>query len=269
MRKLAIALFGAVAMAGCGNPDPVSVVTSEKGLTRIAMLDVTTHALLFAAADPIVPIGSTGMVIAPTDAAAAAAAAVNSQFQPANCASATVSGASVSYQLASCNGRLGLIGINGSYTVTYAAGVDALGIAVTSPLMTVGGIPMSIDATAVYTQDQSGAARTLTINTKGTAPGDEYEILQATNSTLSWSQGVSCATESSTGVISVGGTAFVQSVSGVARCQNQCPQPSNFTLASGGATLVTVTFDGSTKAAFVTTQNPTGAIPLSCTASNR
>ncbi len=164
MRKAIVPLMGAVALFGCSDPSASSVVTSEKGLTRIATLDATTHALLFAATDPFAPF-TNGVEIAPTPAAEAVATAAPNQFVPPSCVSAVANGATVAYKLNNCDTPLGTIGISGVYSVNYAQETNGISVTIPRAILNVGGIPVFIQTSAVYTQN--GNQRTLNVTSAG------------------------------------------------------------------------------------------------------
>jgi hypothetical protein len=260
MRKAIVSLLGAVALFGCSDPSASSVVVSEKGLTRIATLDATTHALLFSATNPFAPFNN-GVQIAPTPAAEAAAAAAPNQFVPSSCVVATSDGATVHYKLNNCDTPLGIIGISGVYSVTYADVTNGISVTIPRALLDVMGIPVFIQTAAVYTQN--GDQRTLNVTSAGSAPGDDYNIIQAASSTLTWMAGSQCASEDASGALSINGTTLVQSVTGLMRCLDQCPQTATYTLANGTETLVTINFNGTANAAF-NGQGKSGAVALAC-----
>jgi hypothetical protein len=252
-------LIGLIAIAGCSS-DPSTIITSEKGLTRVVTLDATTHALLFTAADPIVPTVQ-GTTITAENAAIAAAAAAPNQFHPASCVATAVSAATVTYRLNDCATPLGVTGVTGNYSATYLSTPTALQITIASAGLQVQGIPVVVNATALYTQN--GQARSLAVASRGSAPGDDYLIQQSLNTTLSWTQGQTCGTQTTSGTLTVNGVGFAQSMANLTRCTGQCPTASNFTIANGTATLVTVTFDGSTAAKITGTKS--GNVVLACT----
>lgn len=250
---------GMAVMAGCGSSTN-DIVTQPADVAVVTNVVATTSAVLFAAADPFVPV-TNGVILLPEQAAAQAATNVNNYWLN-NCATAAANGASVNYQLNNCRGPLGVIGVSGNYTVTYATATNGLQITVTSSNLTVGGANAAINATALYTQ--TGSDRSLAFTDRSTASGNSNDWTINRTGTLAWSQGQTCATENSTGTLTVNGSAVRLVMANVVRCAGQCTVSGTQVLSTSDGTTSTVTFSGSAPSLTTSAGQAAQTISLAC-----
>lgn len=231
-------MVGLTALGACSDNE-VIIVTRPVDVAIVTNVGTTMSAVLFAAADPFVPGGNAATT--PEQAAALAATNVNTYYA-GNCATATASGATVNYQLNDCRGPLGIVGVSGNYTVTYATSPNGMQITVASSNLTVGGATAAINATAVYTQ--INADRSLAFTDRSTARGNSNDWVFNRTGTLAWTQGQSCATENSSGTLTVNGTPIRLTLTDVVRCAGQCVVSGTEALSASDGTTGTVTFGG-------------------------
>src|SRR5262245_61044550 len=118
MRTGTLLLGSLMVFSGCGDEGGTVIVTSPNTVAVVTDTNGATTAILFAGTDAFMPV-TNGVVIAPEAAAQAAVAGIANYF-PSGCATATASGNTVTYQLNNCRGPLGMAGLSGSYTLTYA-----------------------------------------------------------------------------------------------------------------------------------------------------
>lgn len=253
-------MAGMLAVAGCGD-DEVVIVTRSADVAVVTNVMSGTSAVLFAAADPFVP-GVAPATITPEQAAATAATNVNTYYL-GNCATASASGASVNYQLNDCRGPLGIVGISGNYTASYASVANGMQITISSSNITIGGASAAINATALYTQ--TGAERSLAFTDRSTASGNGNDWVLNRTGTLAWSQGQSCVTENSAGTLTVNGNAVRLEATNVVRCANQCVVSGTQALSASDGTSSTLTFSGSaTPVLVVSTGSSSQTVSLAC-----
>src|SRR4051812_34950642 len=85
---------GIALVSGCGDDNESVVVATPRGVAVATNTDSAANAVLFAAADPFIPLSAN--ITTAEQAAATAAAAVNNYYQN-NCATATATGATITY----------------------------------------------------------------------------------------------------------------------------------------------------------------------------
>jgi hypothetical protein len=264
MRSTTLLLSGLAFFLGCNDQNPVIVVTSPAVVGVVADTTAVASSVMFAATDSFTPI-TAGVVIRPEDAATAAAAAVNRYFTPTGCASAVVSGTTVTYTLNGCAGPLGVTGLSGSATVAYSMTQNGVIVTASSNNLMVGATAVTINAHALYTQ--SGNARSLALTNTSVATGtDGTTFAQNQTGTLSWNQGDTCVMQNSMGATAVNGTALTQSDVNVMRCTNQCPQSGSITIRTSAGDSAVLQFNGTNHPPVAGSAGNAGTIPLSCPA---
>lgn len=216
-------------------------------------------ALLVAATDAV------GASMTAEEAATAAAGAVDQRFSPAGCAVAEVQGTTVLYTLTDCTGPFGVARIDGSVQVTFSVASDGLHATIAGSGVSARGATLELDADALYTE--SGTARTLTVNTAGTATGPRGRQVERSGSyTVSWDAAAQCASLDGAWSTEAGARTWSTEVSGLQRCADQCPAAGGRIEHTGGVQGVTITieFDGSDTASWSSSRGQSGTIDLMC-----
>lgn len=219
--------------------------------------------------------GESALLVASTDAvrasmtaeeaAAAAAGAVDQRFSPAGCAVAEVQGTTVLYTLSGCTGPFGVASIDGSVQVTFSVAADGLHATIAGSGVSARGATLELDADALYTE--SGTAKSLTVNTAGTATGPRGRQVERNGSyTVSWDAAAQCVSLDGSWSTEAGARTWSTEVSGLQRCADQCPAGGGRIEHTGGVRGVTITieFDGSDAASWSSSRGRSGTIDLLC-----
>jgi hypothetical protein len=180
------------------------------------------------------------------------------RYLPAACVTATRTGAEVNIALNACTGPRGLRTLTGAIKVigSVTAAGDFQAIATAQGLMVNASI-MDINSTAVY----SPSAKTLSVTTAGAGTGPlGNEITRTGAYTVAWT--ATCATVNGAWATTVGDAARSTTVQ-MERCKDSCPTGSVVHNGRLGRT-VTVTFDGTGVATWVSSKGGSGTIDLPC-----
>ena len=208
-----------------------------------------------------------GVVALTSDQAAARIAAnVALRWNPSGCATASASGSNVTVTLNDCTGPRGLVHVSG--TLSLVVSIDANGSVVVtghSDDLMVNKADLTFDVTATYSS--SGTTHSLAVQTQGQGTGPlGNNIDHNGNYTISWDTSSQCgsidgtwSTEFSNGVQ----TATRSNDVSVMRCAGGCPTGTIVHHFLKGQTL-TVTFDGTNVASWVTSGGRSGTVNLTC-----
>ncbi len=180
------------------------------------------------------------------------------RYLPAACVTATRTGAEVNIALNACTGPRGLRTLTGSIKVigSVTNTGDFQAIATAQGLMVNASI-MDINSTAIY----SPSAKTLSVTTAGAGTGPlGNEITRTGAYTVAWT--ATCATVDGAWATTVGDAARSTTVQ-VQRCKDSCPTGSVVHNGRLGRN-VTVTFDGTAVATWVSSKGGSGTIDLPC-----
>lgn len=180
------------------------------------------------------------------------------RYLPAACVTATRTGAEVNIALNACTGPRGLRTLTGAIKVigSVTDAGDFQAIATAQGLMVNASI-MDINSTAVY----SPSAKTLSVTTSGAGTGPlGNEITRTGAYTVAWT--ATCATVNGAWATTVGDAARSTTVQ-MQRCKDSCPTGSVVHNGRLGRT-VTVTFDGTGVATWVSSKGGSGTIDLPC-----
>ena len=203
--------------------------------------------------------------ITAADLAAAAAARGAARFQPAGCASVSLSGTTLTYTLNDCTGRLGLVHVTGTLVAQLTDGSGGVDIAVSGTGLKANRATLDMNATAVLSSD--GARCKLVVNTQGsgmTARGNTFT--RAGTYTVERDPATACVSLDGQWQLDVStGRTRSTTVSGLERCADACPVAGGTISHTGllGRT-VTVTFDGSGVASWTSSTGRSGTVDLAC-----
>jgi hypothetical protein len=256
-RSLVILAFVA---AGCNAPTSTDTGSAAAALDSTES-GSTSGALLASNADSTSDAMASATVT-PESVSAAAAARWPARFQPAGCATATASGATVTLQLHDCTGPYGLVHVTGSVEITYSASPNGLTAVAHAAGLDVNGATLDLDATAVFT---GGPTRTLTVQSTGSGVGARGTAISHSGSYTITSDG-SCLTVDGAWMTTIGRDTWSTQVTGYKRCSGQCPEAGGTIVWHGGISnvTVTITFDGTAAAKWSTSRGASGTVNLDC-----
>ncbi|MBP9085556.1 MAG: hypothetical protein KBG15_05525 [Kofleriaceae bacterium] len=180
------------------------------------------------------------------------------RYLPAPCLTATRTGAAVNLVLNGCTGPRGLRTLTGTINVigSVTAAGDFQAVATAQGLM-VNASVMDINSTAIY----APSAKTLSVTTAGAGIGPLGNEISRTGAyTVAWT--ATCATVAGAWSTTVGDAARSTTVQ-MQRCKDSCPIGSVVHTGRLGRT-VTVTFDGTAVASWVSSKGGAGTIDLPC-----
>lgn len=181
-----------------------------------------------------------------------------SRYSPAGCFTATRNGAVVDLTLNGCTGPRGLRTVTGAIRIvgSVTATGDFQAVATAQDLQVNAAI-MDINSTAVY----SPSAKTLSVTTAGAGVGPLGNDIARTGAyTVAFD--ANCATVDGAWATSIGDAARSTTVQ-MQRCKDTCPTGSVVHTGRLGRTI-TVTFDGSAIANWVSSKGGSGTIDLPC-----
>ena len=250
------AALGIVGVSACGRMDLDEAAANEAADSA----DVTeTEGALVASG-----VDDQAVALTAADIAAAAQVRAANRFQPAGCASVTVSGTTVTTTLADCTGRFGLLHVTGTIVSVFSDASDGVHVAATAHGLAVNRATLDIDATAVITEQ--GSVRTLTVTTQGSGVGPRGNSFTRQGSyTIVRDLATSCIAVDGQWQLEVSGLSRTTTVTGLHRCDGACPAAGGEIVHTGfrGRT-VTLTFDGTAEAAWTSSTGHTGTISLAC-----
>jgi len=253
--SLAIALALPLAGAGCGLDADQEAAGEAADSTE--MTESEAAVVAGGADDQSVALNAAAI-------AGGAEARAAARFQPAGCATITVSGTTVTAVLHDCTGRLGLVHVTGTVVSVFSDVASGVEVVTTARGLAVNRAMIDVDAMATITE-QAGV-RTLTVATQGSGTGPRgHAFSRAGSYTVTRDLATSCLALNGAWQLSASGLSRTTTVSGLARCEDMCPAAGGSIVHTGfrGRT-VTVTFDGSAVASWSSTSGRSGTIDLTC-----
>jgi hypothetical protein len=251
-----LTLLAVAATGACGRLDADEIAAGEA--LDSAEVSQSEAALISTGVD------DPGTPLAAGDLAAAAVAGLAGRFRPSGCATVTRSGNMLTYVLADCTGRFGLVHVSGTLAATLSDGADGVHAAVTGQGMRVNLATMDMDATAVLSDD--GGKRKLVVSTRGEGVGPRGHVFTRDGSyTALRDPATSCVDVDGTWQLQVAGLQRTTTVSGLHSCDGLCPAAGAQIVHAGfrGRTI-TVVFDGSAVARWTSSTGRQGSVELAC-----
>ena len=195
-------------------------------------------------------------------AAASASLKAMALLQPTSCATAKVTGSTVTYTFNSCTGPYGLVSVTGTMLATYAM-VSGGGVTVTMLGLNLkaNGDTLNLNATATV----SGVlpSRTATVSSMTSATNERGQtIAHSGNYTAAW-DGM-CMTLNGAFSTQIGLLGWSTTITDYKRCLGMCPVSGSVVITSG-ASSATVTFAGSSTVSFKDGKGNSGTVTLACT----
>lgn len=270
MRKWSLA---ALIMLGGGCDaveEALDPAADEEASAAVASTELTRlEASLLVAVAEVTPLGEM-----PEAMATAVGDALASVFSPADCVEAQVVAATVTATLDGCTGPRA-VGASGVMNVAFAAeAADSVAVTLTATGLEVEGATMTINATGALSRDPDDARR-VTVTTQGGGTAEDGTVIGRTGGyTTTWVD--DCLTIDGQWTSSLGTTVFQTIVSDFRRCGAACPAAGTILYgqteagaAAGGdidGEAITVRFDGSAVASYVSSEARAGRVALECRA---
>ena len=235
--------------------DSMDMVQNEGALLSVATEGATTQTSAV-----VMPLPATA-----EDAAAMAAQRMKDRLQPAGCVTTTVSGATLTATLNECTGRLGLRHVTGTLTITFSIAADGVHAVASATGLKVNRATMDITSQAV--RKLIGSEVTTTVTTTGTGTGPRGKAITRDGTYgITYDVDTECRTLAGEWKTTVGGNEWSTTVTAFKRCQYDCPGNGGKIVHSNSAKdrTITVTFDGSATAKWVSSTGTSGTVNLFC-----
>jgi len=257
-------MSAALALVGCGRAntdeedaqdavDTTESTSNESALIEISTTDSMTSSCSFTS----------------EEVADAALGRFKANVKDSSCVVATRDGNAVDYALTNCSGKWGRLSVTGTVHIVYTANSDCSVDAVaTGTGIKVNKATVDLNATAHYSKDAAGL-ETIVVNTHSKGGGENVQLDHSGSYTVTRDDASDCRTLDgnwSTQWSAARGSATTSTVaSGLKRCADACP-------AAGGTVehdgvlgrKVTLSFDGSAVAKWVSNRGKSGTVNLPC-----
>lgn len=228
--------------------DSVSATTMESALTA----ELSDQSSLSASA--------TG-----AELATAAATRVGSHLTPEGCVTMEVHGSTVTYTMNHCSGPYGLVDVSGTLTAVYSrANSGAAHVVITGSGIKVNQWTIDVDATVDASQTASVKRTVVACNSRGTGPRGMM-VAREGDYAVTYDPTTECITLDGAWTTKAGLRTASTGASGYARCKGHCPAAGGtITHTRVGGTVITLSYDGSTTAAWRTSKGRSGTVNLTC-----
>ena len=257
--RLTTFAIASILLAGCkgagDDPGDPGDAPTEAGLETV---DTTANeGALLAAMMPVASAAKPG-----TDPVAVAAEDVPTFWSPAGCATASRSGATVTYTLAGCTGPWGLLDVTGSIAVTYEAIGDAVRADATATGLEVNGATLDLAAEAIRSRIGALVEIAVTSHTEGV--GAYGTTFTRDGDYVFGVEGTDCWALDGEWATTLGARAWTTTVADYGRCVASCPDAGATITFASAASSLTISFDGSDQASWTGSGGGGGAISLAC-----
>lgn len=197
--------------------------------------------------------------------ATAAATRVGSHLSPEGCVTTVVLGATVTYTMNDCSGPYGLVHVTGTLTAVYSrASSGAVHVVITSSAIKVNQWTIELDATVDASQTGSVKKTEVACNSSGIGPR-HMSVARQGDYTVTYDPTTECITLDGTWTTRAGLRTASTGASGYVRCKGHCPAAGGtITHTRVGGTVITLSYDGSTTAAWRTSKGRSGTVSLTC-----
>ncbi len=186
------------------------------------------------------------------------------RFRPSTCVKASAQGATVTYQLDHCTGRLGYVEVTGTFTLTFAQAAD--GLHVTGSGSDIAVNRAKIDASAQGACVRANGINTWTVSSAATGTGFRGAVIEHHGDyVVAVDREKRCAELDGHWSTRHGRLERTVEIADLARCQGECPKAGGTVEVKrfNGETL-TVTFDGSNMASWSTSDGEAGTHRMRC-----
>jgi hypothetical protein len=245
----ALALAGPLALGGCGDDSAFAEQGAEAADT------VAREAMFLVAA-------MNGMTPSTTpEEAAEDAAAQSDDFFGADCHTATVDGAAVTYELTECDGPFGYTAITGSVTTTYRSLDPGVGFDIVANDLTIDEAPARFTLAGEISSDvrsvQVSVGNAEIVGARG------LRVTRSGDYRLRWGPSTRCAAVDGTFPSVVQEQTWDTTLAEWQVCPRGCPSMGGQVTLVGEAGTVIVSYDGTSLASW-TSAGAEGSIRLVC-----
>lgn len=258
-RRLFFLSLSVVSLFACG---PTEEVTSAEDADDSAASTTSESALTTELSDEVTqPVSMTG-----AELAQAAATRVGSHLHPAGCMTSVVTGATVTYTLTDCTGPYGLVHVTGVLTALYSRGAGgSVQAVITGSNVKVNNSTLDLNSTV--TASIANGVRKASVASDSSGTGPRGGALSRKGAyTTTWDPETSCVTLDGTWETKAGVRTASTVVANYKRCKGTCPAAGGSIVhTTAKSAVVTLTYDGSAKASWVTSTGRTGTVTLTCT----
>lgn len=254
LRSMTALLLASAFVAGCG----------EEAFESLADQAVDSQDI-GATESALTAMGTEGVAggMDPETAARQAGDSVKRSLADPACHTATRTGATVVHAFQNCTGRYGLVRVTGTLTVVFSGTPEKLAFVVTGTGVRVNRAVIDVESSG--TLATSGTTKTLSVNTKGRGTGPRGNALERDGAYVAtYDTATECGGLDGEWSLSVGLRDRTTKVAGVRKCKDRCPSAGSITHQGLGGRTVTVTFDGSSIAAWSGGRGHTGTVDLAC-----
>ncbi len=257
-RRVVLVVAGLAALFSCGPTEEVSnaedgdesasVTSSESALTSELSDEVTA------------PVSTT-----PEALAQAAATRVGSHLTPASCFTKSVAGATVTYTMNDCTGPWGLVHLTGTITAVYSrATTGGVGVVITGTGVKVNNATLDLNSAVVASEVNGVRVANVTTEAKGTG-GRGLALTRKGAYVAKYDPTNECITLDGTWTTTTGLRSASTAIANYTRCKSACPAAGGTLVHTGVRTnQVTVTYDGTSTAAWASTNGRAGTLTLMC-----
>lgn len=227
----------------------------------------TETALLLAVADSAVAPNTTS---SDEELAAAVEAAATTTFSPETCVQTTRTSNVIGYKFTNCSGPYGLTNLSGEAAVTVARSGSDFSLTVSmadGQSLKTGDGTLAVSTSGLVTPGASGTHRMAVTSTGGgTGPGGTV-LTRNGNYVVDWSATEGCTTfVNGNWQTTVDDSVWNTSVSNIEVCKPMCPTKGTLVFTGTEAErTVTITFDGSNRPYFGSTDLTPATVTLPCT----
>lgn len=266
--RLALLLPFALPLAACDEVlDQIPQEENEEAARAADSTDLgSLEAALLAAATKDVVLGDDADAMAAESVDAAAGI-----FTPDTCIQAVAAGNTVTWTLDNCSGPYGLAKVSGVANLVWSIpAADSVGVSMTAANLKVNDATLAVNVTGEIRNGPSNS-REYTLSSTGGGVTKNNLAVTRTGSFGMKATG-SCITLDGNWTTTVGESLWVTAITGFQRCEDACPKAGTVVWTGGDAAdegasegrAVTITFDGSDKAAWATASGRVGRARLAC-----
>lgn len=271
MGFVAVCLLAASGWAGCEQVEDLvgGDDTSAQAAVDSVALSTTESALLALSLEGATPTSTEDAIIT------AAIPKIEAAFTPAGCATAEKTAApnTISIDINACNaGPYGLVSVTGTAVVLFKIENLSVVANLTATDLKANDATITINASGQLTVD--GEDNSLAVQTNGGGTKNGSIITRNGAYTFGWNSTTDCftlvgswATTVAPAKLDEEAVAWSTTVKDYGRCPAKCPTGGGSILFAGtgpAGASVTVSFDGTSTAGYVTGKGAVGSIPVAC-----
>jgi hypothetical protein len=257
-RRVVLVVAGLAALFSCG---PSEEITNAEDGDESASVTSHESALTAELSDEVTsPVSTT-----PEALAQAAATRVGSHLVPASCFTKTVVGATVTYTMNDCTGPWGLVHLTGTITAVYSrATTGGVAVAITGAGIKANNATLDLNANVVAAEVNGVRVANVTTEAKGTGARG-LALTRKGAYVAKYDPTAQCITVDGSWTTTTGLRSASTTIANYTRCKGACPAAGGTLVHTGVRnTAVTVTYDGTSTAAWASSNGRAGNVPLMC-----